>query len=131
MGKYVLRLDDAAPYLYKEKWQRMERLLDRYSIKPLVGIIPDCKDEELLKYPKDDVFWQTARTWQAKGWSIALHGYEHTVLTNHCDNCLQNLRSEFAGVGLTEQQTRIKAGFDILKQQGLHPIAFFYTLSHI
>ena len=38
MSQYILRLDDASDYMDVKKWQRMEELLDRYGIKPLVGI---------------------------------------------------------------------------------------------
>ena len=41
MSQYILRLDDASDYMDVKKWQRMEELLDRYGIKPLVGVIPD------------------------------------------------------------------------------------------
>lgn len=41
MSQYILRLDDASDYMDVKKWQRMEELLDRHGIKPLVGIIPD------------------------------------------------------------------------------------------
>lgn len=40
MGKYILRLDDAAERMDIVKWNRMEVLLDKYNIKPLVGVIP-------------------------------------------------------------------------------------------
>lgn len=44
MSQYLLRMDDASDYMDAEKWQRMEELLDRYGIKPLVGVIPDNRD---------------------------------------------------------------------------------------
>ena len=40
MSKYIMRLDDAAEKMDIEKWSRMEKLLDKHSIKPLVGVIP-------------------------------------------------------------------------------------------
>ena len=44
MSCYILRLDDASDYMDVEKWSRMEELLDKYQIKPLVGVIPDNQD---------------------------------------------------------------------------------------
>lgn len=35
MSKYIMRLDDAAEKMNIEKWIRMERLLDKYNVKPL------------------------------------------------------------------------------------------------
>lgn len=49
MNHYILRLDDTSEYMDVDKWQRMETLLDKYNIKPLVGIIPDNQDQVLLE----------------------------------------------------------------------------------
>ena len=57
MLKFILRLDDACPTMNKSKWDRMEKLLDKYSIKPIVGIIPDNKDPEFC-YGIDPYFWE-------------------------------------------------------------------------
>lgn len=54
MSKFVIRLDDAAELMDLEKWQRMERLLDEYHVKPLIGIIFLCKDPRMKKYMRDD-----------------------------------------------------------------------------
>lgn len=52
MSRYLLRLDDASDYSDRERWQRMETLLDRYGILPIVGIIPDNHDSALVEsYP--------------------------------------------------------------------------------
>ena len=63
MSQYILRLDDASDYMDIKKWQRMEELLDRYGIKPLVGVIPDNRDSSLIDtYEQDPEFWdKTAR----------------------------------------------------------------------
>lgn len=50
---YILRLDDASEYRDLGKWRRMTELLRKYNIKPIFGVIPDCKDPELTKYPID------------------------------------------------------------------------------
>ena len=41
---YLVRLDDACPQMNKQKWQRVENILDKYGIKPMVGIIPHNED---------------------------------------------------------------------------------------
>lgn len=57
MNHYILRLDDASEYMDVDKWQRMETLLDKYNIKPLVGIIPDNQDPSLAGvYTQDPTF---------------------------------------------------------------------------
>lgn len=74
---YLIRLDDASDHMNTELWDRIERMLDDSGVKPLVGVIPLNRDPMLLEFPEDPGFWQKARDWQAKGWCIALHGYEH------------------------------------------------------
>ena len=75
--KYLIRLDDACPYMDKVKWQRMEDILDKYGVKPLVGIIPANTDPETMIEPEDAGFWEKVHSWDGKGWCIALHGYNH------------------------------------------------------
>ena len=35
---YCLRLDDACPQMNTEKWARIERILDKYKVRPIVGV---------------------------------------------------------------------------------------------
>lgn len=118
---YIVRLDDACSYYDAKKWQRIEALLDKYSIKPIVAIIPNCEDPLIRdKYVKDESFWDKARSWQEKGWTIALHGYNH-VYANRNAKGLNPINdfSEFAGVALNEQKEKIRNGLEIFKKQGL------------
>jgi len=125
MTKYILRLDDACPFRDLNKWDRMEKLLDKYHIKPLVGIIPHCEDPELLKYNEDASFWNTAESWVSKGWTIALHGYNHVYTTNSGGLNPINSRSEFAGESLQIQKEKIRNGVKILQDHNIEPLVFF------
>lgn len=126
MSKYLLRLDDASDYMDVEKWQKMENLLDKYGIKPLVGIIPDNKDASLIyNYKQDLEFWNKAKNWKNKGWELALHGCYHKYTTKEGGINPVNKRSEFAGVSLNEQRKMIRHGIDILKQYGIVTNVFF------
>lgn len=126
MSKYLLRLDDASDYMDVEKWQRMENLIDKYGIKPLVGIIPDNKDTSLIyNYQHDLTFWNKVLSWKNKGWELALHGCYHKYTTKEGGINPVNKRSEFAGVSLDEQKKMIRHGIDILKQNGIVPNVFF------
>ena len=132
MGKqYLIRLDDACPTMDREKWGRMEELLDRFCIRPLVGIVPDCKDDELMRNPYDEDFWEKTRCWVKKKWSIALHGYDHCYIS---DRGIQGMnpmwaRSEFAGVSVQKQKEKIRNGVAITREKGLEP-KFFFAPSH-
>lgn len=123
---YILRLDDASEYMDIKKWTRIEELLDKYNIKPIVGIIPDNKDKSLIeKYKKDQDFWQKAKKWKNKGWTIALHGCNHEYITNDGGINPVNRRSEFAGVSYEEQCRKIENGIKILEKYEMYPEIFF------
>ena len=120
-----IRLDDASDYMDIKKWQAVEDLLDKYGVKPIVGIIPDNQDPDLLKYCKDKKFWEKAKGWQEKGWTIALHGFHHKYLTDKMGVNPFWRRSEFAGVPANQQCEMLRDGEQILKRHGLDPIVFF------
>ena len=125
--RYIFRLDDACPQMNVEKWDRIEKLLDAYGIKPIVGIIPDNKDT----YFGDGFcgsFWERAAAWQEKGWTIAQHGLHHLIEKADTKTCFQKVvetDSEFVGKSLDEQKEMLRKGYEILKEKGLEATCFF------
>lgn len=131
MVSYLIRLDDACPYMDREKWQRMEDILDKFGVKPLVGIIPSNNDPKTKIEPEDNSFWEKAHSWEKKGWSIALHGFDHVCIS---DGGMKGLnpfwrRSEFAGLPLEQQCEKLRKGYAVLKGHGFEP-KFFFAPSH-
>jgi predicted deacetylase len=129
--KYLIRLDDACPTMDAQKWQRVEDILDKYGIKPMVGIIPHNEDQQQEIEAEDPAFWAKAKAWENKSWAIALHGYTHCYISDKGLNGLNPMwsRSEFAGVTLNEQRQKIKDGVHTLKIHGLNP-KYFFAPSH-
>lgn len=125
MSQYILRLDDAAPRHNVNNWNYMEQLLDFYDIKPLVGVIPDCQDDQMQQYELDSCFWERVNNWQSKGWEIALHGYDHVYCTKEGGINPVNQRSEFAGISLQNQKKKISEGINIFKKHGIATKVFF------
>lgn len=129
--KYLIRLDDACPYMDSKKWQRIEDILDKYGVKPLVGIIPANADPKTMIETENPDFWEKAHSWEKKGWSIALHGFDHVCIS---DGGMKGLnpfwcRSEFAGLPLEQQREKIRKGYAVLKGHGFEP-KFFFAPSH-
>lgn len=122
---YLIRLDDAAENMNISNWNKMERLLDKYGIKPLVGVIACNEDAELLKYAFVPQFWESVKAWQLKGWEICMHGYKHVYSTSEGGINPVNARSEFAGLSLDEQKEKIRNGIKIFNSHGLEPKVFF------
>ena len=121
---FFIRLDDAAAQRDVDKWDKMETLFDRYSIKPLVGVIPFCKDPEMQQYAKDENFWDRVKQWQKKGWIIGLHGCYHLYTSNSGGLNPVHNRSEFAGETLKKQRNLIKTGIAELELHGIDAKVF-------
>lgn len=129
MKRYLIRLDDACPTMDAARWQRMESILGKYGVRPMVGIIPSNADPKQMIDKEDRAFWEKALTWQNKGWAIALHGFDHCYISSDAGiNPLWN-RSEFAGISLKQQKQKISDGVAILEKHGLNP-KYFFAPSH-
>lgn len=125
-NKYLLRLDDASEYMDTEKWECIATLLDEYDIKPIFGIIPQNRDESLVgKYKRNPEFWEWVRGRIAKGWTPAMHGFDHRYVTADGGINPINRKSEFAGVPYEVQAQKLGDGYDILKRQGVESDIFF------
>lgn len=122
--KYIMRLDDACERRNVENWDRIEKLLDAYGIKPLVGIIPHCEDPMMEDYAFDNDFWGQASLWKKK-WTIALHGYNHILKESHGGLNPVNGYSEFVGEALEVQKQKIKDGVEIMRKHNIDPLVFF------
>lgn len=125
--KYLIRLDDACPTMDTNKWQRIENILDVYSVRPMVGVIPANEDPKQQIDAADSGFWNKVKTWEKKGWAIALHGYDHCFISDLGMSGLNPLweRSEFAGVSLELQKEKIRKGVEVLRTNGIDPKYFF------
>lgn len=122
----IIRLDDAASFMDIESWQRVESILDKYKITPIVGVIPDIKDPKITKtYKEDKSFWKKVKKWQTKNWIIAMHGYDHKYISNNGGINPKCSVSEFAGVPLTKQEEKIKEGIKIFAKNKIVPKVFF------
>lgn len=129
--QYLIRLDDACPTMDHAKWQRLFDILDRYGIRPMVGIIPNNKDPKQEIDAADSEFWEKVNEWKAKGYALALHGYDHCYISNDGMKGLNPLweRSEFAGIPLEKQKEKIREGVKIFRAHGIDP-QYFFAPSH-
>lgn len=126
-NKYCIRLDDACPTMDAKKWQRIENILDAYGVRPMVGVIPVNKDPKQLIDVADNRFWTKVKNWEKKGWTIALHGYNHCFISEEGMSGLNPIwaRSEFAGLSLEQQKAKIRKGIAEFRIHGIEPKYFF------
>ena len=59
---------------------KCESLFEKHNIKPVVGVIPNNKDKELLSYPKEKIFGILLINGKKLG--NRMHGYTHLYDTN-------------------------------------------------
>jgi len=123
----IIRFDDIAPNMNWLMMDRCEKLLNKFNIKPVLGIIPNNKDQELLSYPKRENFWKIVQNWKSQKWSIAMHGYTHVYdnETNKKDYFNYGGKSEFFGHPLDEQISRIEKGIKIFNDNNIQINTFF------
>lgn len=123
---YLIRLDDACEYMDLFRWERVLSILKAYSVCPLIGIIPQCKDENFVsKYPHNPHFWQEARKWQEEGFILAMHGLHHVYHQVSGGLNPVHERSEYVGLSYKEQAEKIRTAQAIFTQQNIQPTVFF------
>tara|TARA_B100000586_G_C20103141_1_gene425916 strand:+ start:1302 stop:2075 length:774 start_codon:yes stop_codon:yes gene_type:complete len=123
----LIRLDDIAENMNWDLMEKSEILFDEYKIKPVLGVIPNNQDQDLLSYPKKNNFWDLVRNWKNKGWKIAMHGLTHVYDkdTNRKDYFGYGGRSEFCGHSLEVQTERIKKGLKKFREEKIEIKSFF------
>jgi predicted deacetylase len=114
-AKYILRLDDICPTMNWDKFFDLEKLFDKYNIKPIIGVIPDNRDEKLIAEKPKENFWEIIKKLHEKGWVIAQHGYRHEYETRSGGILNINKQSEFSALPYSEQLEKVRKGKEILE----------------
>lgn len=120
-AQYLLRIDDLCPTIPRRRWQRLVALIEEFRLRPILAVIPDNRDENLLHSLPDPGFWAQMRALEAAGATIALHGHRHLCTSRGRSLLALHRRSEFAGVAEETQRAWIHEGLQILRDEGLRP----------
>ena len=115
--KFLLRFDDLCSTINWDVWRKLETIMVEENVHPIVAVIPDNQDPTLCDGPADEHFWDRVRCWQARGWAIGLHGYQHRYVNKEAGMIGLNHYSEFAGLPLEEQRTKLRKGLEIFKRE--------------
>lgn len=120
-----VRFDDICESMDWGQFNKAIELMDKYNIKPLLGVVPQNKDLHLMKGDYNHSFWDIIKDLQNRGYAIAMHGYVHVydiksrgIVNLGCD-------SEFAGHSYDVQFEKIKKGKEILERHGIKTDIFF------
>ncbi|MGI6377812.1 MAG: DUF2334 domain-containing protein [Bacilli bacterium] len=121
-----IRFDDICPTMDWKQFERAKELMDKYKLKPLIGVIPDNEDDDQkINNPKDD-FWKFLKQLEDFGWTIALHGYKHVYDQKKAKTIMCGYKhSEFAGNSFDNQNNKILQGKRILQENNIFTNVFF------
>ena len=124
-ANYILRLDDIAPNMHWRNFGYVRDACQAVGVKPLLGVIPENQDPQLLQYPRCQFpFFREMRKLQSDGWEIAQHGFQHRYVTQSGGMLNLASRSEFAGLPLEFQRQKLREGKEILKRHGINTRTF-------
>jgi predicted deacetylase len=117
--KVTFRLDDVSPHMAWDKFDALADLFKKHGVRPLLGVIPDNRDPELLKLPSRADGWERIMVLESEGWTTAQHGFRHEYKTTDAGLLGINGYSEFAGVDYETQLETLSEGQQILREHGL------------
>jgi predicted deacetylase len=120
-AKFLLRFDDMCPTMNWKVWQKLEDIMLEEEIRPILSVIPDNQDRNLFESEPNQHFWDRVRGWQARGWTIGLHGYQHLYVSKNPGIIGLKNYSEFAGLPMKEQRTKLVLGLEIFAREGVRP----------
>jgi predicted deacetylase len=123
-ARYVVRFDDICPTMNWRVWARLEPILNRYGVRPVMSVVPDNQDPSLVIGQERGDFWARVRDWQVAGWTIALHGHQHLYCTQNAGLVGINSYSEFAGLPAQVQRTKLRQGLEIFAREGVRADAW-------
>lgn len=123
-ARYLIRFDDICPTMNWAVWETVESHLSRFSIRPILAVVPDNRDPKLVKGADPGDFWKRVRQWQSAGFTIALHGYQHLYVNKNGGLMRLSRQSEFAGVPRLEQERKLRAGLSLFSEHGIRADAW-------
>lgn len=120
-ARIFIRLDDACPTWDRDRWSAVLDLLVQYGVRPLVAVVPDNRDPDLVRGAEDPGFWDRVREWERLGWPLGLHGWRHRLRHRTRGLVPRNAFGEFAGESLARQREMIRRAWARCERQGWRP----------
>ena len=113
-----------------DKFSKLQEIFSRCNVSPIIGVVPENKDEKLKVCPESPLFWQKIKELAQLGWVIAQHGYQHTYVTSSGGILGFSDKSEFAGLSYEQQLEKIQKGKEILQRNLAMQIDWWMAPSH-
>lgn len=117
--KIAVRMDDITPDMNWDNFRFFQELFEQAGIQPLLGIVPDNRDDNLHCEEAHADFYEEMKSLQSKGYCLSMHGCYHVYSTKKGGMFPLNNFSEFAGVSYTEQFRMLQEGKRKLEEKGI------------
>lgn len=127
--KYIYRIDDITEDMNWTNFYKCIDIFSKYKVTPLIGIVPQNEDVELMIGNKNKNFWEEMRSLKdGKKVEIGQHGYRH-ILDSQGESILKSKwgfkrESEFTGKNYDEQLLLLRKGRTVMKENGLETDVF-------
>lgn len=123
MAKYIVRMDDINPNMKYDTFEKIVKICNDKGFKPLIGVIPENRDEKLMNNKEIIDFWNKIHFMSKNGRvDISMHGTHHQYINNEAGLLAKykiNKQSEFAGLSYNEQYEKLKYGRRKLEERGI------------
>ena len=116
-AQYLLRFEDLCPTMNWRNWERLEKLLLKRGINPILAVVPDNRDSDLQISEPNLRFWDRVREWQTRNWTIGVHGWQHVFVTSDSGVVGVTKRSEFAGLPRSVQEKKLRSALEVFERE--------------
>ena len=98
MAYYIIRFDDINPKMNWARFNKLKSIINRHKIKSILGVIPNCKDKKISKYPENINYFNHLQKMKSEGDIIAQHGYTHITDSTNKGLFGNEKKSEFTKI---------------------------------
>ena len=114
-----MRFDDINSRMDWNRFSKIKKVLEKYNIKSILGVVPYCEDKTLEVGKKNLDFFANLRRFASYGDVIAQHGYNHIYDSRSSGFFGNTSNSEFAGHTYQKQVNKLSKGKAILEKESL------------
>lgn len=106
--RFLVRADDLFVGADFSKWDSFISICRRLNVRPIIGLIPFCEDESLLRFSKSKIVDLVhIKEWE-KDVDYLIHGTYHRYHPITSDLLNRSSKSEFAGLPYSKQRRLIR-----------------------
>lgn len=122
--RYLIRLDDITEGTNWKYLEQLDKVFDKYDIKPILGVVPDNKDIEIVDKNQKvgkEIFFEKIRRYQSRNYIIAMHGVEHDLQCTSKKSIVNiNNYGELVNLSYDEKKIKLMHGKKILDDNNIN-----------